>query len=309
MKIGLFTVALFCMGLEPAMAFLKQNGVDALELPARGGVENPHLNIDDLLGSKEKAREFKAIVDGCGMEISALSCHGNPVHPQKEIAQQDHCDFERAVLLAERLGVKKVITFSGCPGDCSGSIYPNWAVCPWPDDFLKILNYQWNDILLPYWRKAAAFASEHGVGVCLEMHPGFCVYNPETMLRLRAAIGNTIGANFDPSHLFWQGIDPVAAIRTLGKAVCHFHAKDVRIDETNCSVNGVLDTKHYGDEIHRSWLFRTVGYGHGMQVWKDIAGALAAVGYDDVLSIEHEDSLMSCMEGLHKAILFLKKII
>jgi sugar phosphate isomerase/epimerase len=309
MKIGLFTVALFGMSLEAAMRFLKSNGVDALELPVRGGAANPHINIDELLGSAEMAREFKLTVEGSGMEMSALACHGNPVHPQSEAADADRRDFERAVLLAERLGVKKVITFSGCPGDFPGAKYPNWVTCPWPEDFLKILDYQWNDVLLPYWRDAALFARIHGVKVCLEMHPGFCVYNPETLLKLRDQTGDTIGANFDPSHLFWQGIDPVAAIRNLGKAVYHFHAKDVRIDNENSSVNGVLDTKHYGDEIHRSWLFRTVGYGHSEQMWKDMLGALVAVGYNDVLSIEHEDSLISGMEGLRKAIEFLKKVI
>jgi len=140
------------------------------------------------------------------------------------------------------------------------------------------------------------------------MHPGFCVYNPETLLKLRNAVGDIIGANFDPSHLFWQGIDPVAAIRKLGPAIYHFHAKDTKIDELNTATNGVLDTKHYSDEINRSWIFRTVGYGHGYQVWKDIVSNLKMVGYDDVLSIEHEDSLMSVNEGLRKAIDFLKEV-
>ncbi|MCG8500383.1 MAG: sugar phosphate isomerase/epimerase, partial [Firmicutes bacterium] len=262
-----------------------------------------------LLADESKITAFKELVQKYDMEISALSCHGNPVHPQKQIAESFHKDFEKTVLLAEKLGINRVISFSGCPGDSENSKYPNWVTCPWPDDFLKILEYQWNDVLIPYWKKAAAFAKEHGVEkIALEMHPGFCVYNPETLLKLREAVGDVIGANFDPSHLFWQGIDPVAAIRELGPAIYHFHAKDTKIDAMNTAVNGVLDTKHYGDEIKRSWVFRTVGYGHDYQVWKDIVSTLRMVGYDDVLSIEHEDSLMSTAEGLKKAVDFLKEV-
>ncbi|MBN4070033.1 TIM barrel protein, partial [bacterium AH-315-G05] len=144
--------------------------------------------------------------------------------------------------------------------------------------------------------------------IALEMHPGFCVYNPETLLRLRSEVGDIIGANLDPSHLFWQGIDPVAAIKKLGSAIYFVHAKDTKIDKKNTDINGVLDIKHYADEINRSWVFRTVGYGHDAQVWKDIISTLRLVGYDDVISIEHEDSLMSVDEGLQKAIKFLKEV-
>ena len=180
----------------------------------------------------------------------------------------------------------------------------------WPDDYQKILEYQWEQVLIPYWRGAAAFAAAHGgEKIALEMHPGFCVYNPETLLRLRKAVGPLIGANFDPSHLFWQGIDPAAAIRALGEAIYFFHAKDTKVDELNTAVNGVLDTKHYGDEIHRSWIFRSVGYGHAHQVWKDMMSNLRMVGYDGCISIEHEDSLMSKNEGLVKACDVLKRAI
>ena len=156
----------------------------------------------------------------------------------------------------------------------------------------------------------AKFANEHKVTkIAFEMHPGFCVYNPETLMRLREAVGPTIGANFDPSHLIWQGVDPVAAIRYLGDAIYHFHAKDTKIDAINTARTGVLDTKHYGDEIHRSWVFRAVGYGNGLDYWRDIASALRLVGYDKVMSIEHEDSLMSIDEGLEKAVAFLKDVL
>jgi len=309
MKLGVFAVLLSNKSLEDALKYLSASGVQAVELGTGGYPGDAHVKPDELLADDSKIAALKELIKKYNMEISALSCHGNPVHPQEDIAAKFHRDFEKTVLLAEKLGISRVITFSGCPGDSAGGKYPNWVTCPWPDDFLKILDYQWNEVLIPYWKKTAKFAAEHGVDkICLEMHPGFCVYNPDTLLKLRAAVGDAIGANYDPSHLFWQGIDPVASIRKLGPAIYHFHAKDTKVDEINTSINGVLDTKHYGDEINRSWIFRSVGYGHAYQVWKDIVSALRMVGYDYVLSIEHEDSLMSANEGLQKAISFLKEV-
>jgi sugar phosphate isomerase/epimerase len=310
MKIGVFAVLLGNKSLEDALKYLSEAGVQAVELGTGGYPGDAHVKPEKLLADKKEVANLKELVKKYNVEISALSCHGNPVHPQKELADGFNKAFENTVLLAEQLGISRIVTFSGCPGDAPGAKYPNWVTCPWPDDFTKILDYQWNDVLIPYWIKAAAFAKSHGVDkICLEMHPGFCVYNTETLLKLRAAVGDAIGANFDPSHLFWQGIDPVASIRKLGPAIYHFHAKDTKIDPINSAVNGVLDTKHYGDEINRSWIFRSVGYGHDAQVWKDIISNLRMVGYDDVISIEHEDSLMSVNEGLMKAIVFLKDVL
>ena len=293
--------------LDEALARLQSLGVEAVEIGAGGYPGKAHCDPAALLADEAKFNEFKATVDKYGMEIAALACHGNPVHPDKAVAKEFDDDFRNAVLLAEKIGVDTIITFSGCPGDHENAKYPNWVTCPWPDDFLKILDWQWNDVIIPYWKEAVKFANAHGVTkIALEMHPGFCVYNPETLLRLRAAVGDTIGANFDPSHLIWQGMDPVAAIRALEGAIYHVHAKDTKIDTYNTAKFGVLDTKHYGDEIHRSWVFRTVGYGNGIQYWRDLISNLRLVGYDKVMSIEHEDSLMSVDEGLEKAVAFLK---
>lgn len=293
--------------LDEALARLSSLGVEAVELGAGGYPGKAHCNPKELLADESKLAEFRATIDKYNMEIAALATHGNPVHPDKATAEMYDTDFRETVLLAEKLGIDTIITFSGCPGDHSGAKYPNWVTCPWPEDFLSVLDYQWNEVLIPYWKEAVKFANAHGVTkIALEMHPGFCVYNPETLLKLRAAVGDTIGANFDPSHLVWQGIDPVAAIRTLEGAIYHFHAKDTKIDPYNTAKNGVLDTKHYGDEIHRSWVFRACGYGHDYQYWKDMISNLRLVGYDKVMSIEHEDSLMSIDEGLEKAVAFLK---
>jgi len=308
MKLSVLANLYGSLSLDEALAKLKALGVESVEIGAGGYPGKAHCNPAELLADENKYNEFTATIEKYGMPICALACHGNPVHPDKAIAKSFDEDFRNAVLLAEKLGVDTIITFSGCPGSDADAKRPSWVTCPWPDDFLDELDYQWNEVLIPYWKDAAAFAKAHNVPhIALEMHPGFCVYNPATCLRLREAVGDAIGANFDPSHLVWQGIDPVAAIRKLGPAIYHFHAKDTKIDKYNTAEDGVLDTKHYGDELHRSWVFRAVGYGNNMQYWRDMISNLRLVGYDRVLSIEHEDSLMSIDEGLSKAVYFVKQ--
>ena len=298
------------LSLEDTLAKLKGLGVQAVEIGAGGFPGKAHCDPEKLLADEAALQEWLGLFKKYDIELAALACHGNPVHPNKEIAESFHKDFVNAVLLAEKVGVDTVITFSGCPGGSPEDKTPNWATCAWPDDFLGVLDYQWNEVLIPYWKEFVAFAKAHGVDkIALEMHPGFCVYNPETLLKLRAAVGPEIGANFDPSHLIWQGIEPVAAIRALEGAIFHFHAKDTKVDKYNTAVNGVLDTKPYGDEIHRSWVFRSVGYGNDETYWKDIISNLRMVGYDYAISIEHEDSLMSQNEGFSKAIDMLKRAV
>jgi sugar phosphate isomerase/epimerase len=207
--------------------------------------------------------------------------------------------------------VEVVCTFSGCPGGAPGDRTPNWVTCTWPTDFPRILDYQWNEVLVPYWQRKAAEARNEGVRIAFEAHPGFAVYNPETLLKLRRLAGDNLGANLDPSHFFWQGIDPVEAARVLGDAgaIYHVHAKDTAIDAHNTRINGCLDTKSYGDLANRSWVFRTCGYGHGDDFWKPFVSMLRAKGYDGALSIEHEDSYLSIQEGLAKAVAYLRGIL
>ena len=310
MKLGVLTNLFAGMSLEEALTKFEALGIEAAEIGCGGYPGKAHCDPKILLNDDKALAEFKATLARHHIELSNLSAHGNPVHPDGKIAKAFHDDFVDAVLLAEKLGVDTVVTFSGCPGGSPADKTPNWATCAWPDDFLAVLDYQWNEVLIPYWKKTAAFAKEHGVTkIAFEMHPGFCVYNPETLLKLRAAVGDVIGANFDPSHLIWQGIEPVAAIRELEGAIYHFHAKDTKIDKYNTAKFGVLDTKHYSDEAHRSWIFRSVGYGNGLDYWREIISALRLVGYDKVMSIEHEDSLMTPEEGLRHAVEFLRESI
>lgn len=309
MKLGVFSVLLGDKSLDETLEYLKCIGVEAVEIGCGGYPGTAHCDAVKFMQDKSLIADFKNTIKKYGITLSALSVHGNPVHPQKEIAQKFHREFEAAVQLASELEIDRVVTFSGCPGDSENSKYPNWVTCAWPDDFQDILKWQWEQVLIPYWQKTAEYTRKYGVDkIAFEMHPGFCLYNPETVLKLRAAVGDIIGANFDPSHLFWQGMDPVAAIRELKGAIYHFHAKDTKIDTYNTAKNGVLDTKHFANEAQRSWIFRTVGYGHGEDVWRAICSELRLAGYDYVMSIEHEDSLMTSKEGLEKAVAFLKRV-
>jgi sugar phosphate isomerase/epimerase len=309
MKIGVLTVLLSNRPLEEALDYLVQLGVETVEIGTGAYPGNAHCKPDELLRSESKLKDFRNTIERRNLTISALSCHGNPLHPQRARAKADHRVFEQTLRLAARLDVGTVITFSGCPGSDARATQPSWITAPWPPEFLEMLEWQWKTQVTPYWKEAARQVRQAGVRVAIEMHPNFVVYNPETMLRLRRIAPAVIGCNFDPSHLFWQQIDVVAAVRALGDAIFHVHAKDCRIDHLNTQVNGVLDGKRYTREAERSWLFRTVGYGHDAAVWRDLISALRLAGYDGAISIEHEDSLMSPTEGLRKAVTFLKDLV
>lgn len=309
MKIGVFTALFGQMSFEEALDYAAKSGVEMVELGTGNYPGKPHCDPDKLLGNKTAQKEFLKAIESRGLAISALSCHGNALHPNKKFAQENHETHRKTVQLARELGVEVVINFSGCPGDSPNATKPNWVTCAWPPDYQEILEWQWNEVVIPYWKEEAKFAKENNVKIAFEMHPGFVVYNVDTMLKLRDACGEVLGCNFDPSHLFWNGVDVCAAIRKLGDAIFHVHAKDCKIDPYNTAINGCNDAKPYSDEINRSWIFRTVGYGHDYQTWKDIVSNLKLIGYDYVLSIEHEDSLMSVNEGFQKAVSFLKEVV
>jgi len=311
MKIGALSAAWADQPLEQVLDFFAENDLEAVELGTGNYPPDSHCDPEALNKSKAKRDALLKAVDSRGMVISALSCHGNPLHPDEKLAKEHHDVFRQTVALAAKLGVACVNGFSGLPAGGPDDKVPNWVTAPWPDDHLDALNYQW-DVATKYWKKENAYLDKHGVDMCFEMHPNFLVYNPETLVKLREACGERMCANYDPSHLFWQGIDNSAAIRWLhsqGDIIKHFHAKDSKVYEWNSRVNGVLDTKHYGDELNRSWIFRSVGYGNDESVWKDMISTLRMCGYDGVLSIEHEDSLMTNDEGFLKAVALLKNAV
>ena len=308
MRLGVFTPLLSQLPLEDVLDKLQTLAIATVELATGNYPGNAHCKLE-MLDDARDLQEFRQKLQDRGIGISALSCHGNPLHPNAELAKAAQEVNRRTILLAEKLGVDTVVDFSGCPGDSPTARQPNWVTCPWPPDFLEVLDWQWNEVVAPYWIERAAFAAEHGVKIAIEMHPGFVVYNPETLLRLRQVAGPSIGCNYDPSHMFWQNIDPIAAIRVLGDTIFHVHAKDTQLYPANLPRTGVLDTKPYTDERNRGWIFRTCGYGHGAEWWKEFVSTLRMFGYDKVLSIEHEDSLLSAEEGLTKAVQFLHDVV
>ncbi len=311
MKLGVMGAGLGAMGWKKALDYCERVGLDAIELPVGCYPGTPFFDPEAVL--KDKTAQKKIIADcrARGLEIIGLAVHGNPLHPNPKIAKAHQRAHDTAVRLAPKLGTDVVINFSGCPGGSPKDTTPNWVTCAWPPDFETILKYQWEKVLIPYWTKKNKEAARAGVKIAFEAHPGFCVYNPETLLRLRDACGKQLGANLDPSHFFWQGIDPVEAARVLGDAKCifHVHGKDTGIDPHNTARNGTLDTKSYADVGKRSWVFRTCGYGHGDEFWKRFVSMLKLKGYDGVISIEHEDSLMSVQEGFEKAVAYLRSVI
>jgi len=308
MKVGVFTPLLSELALPAVLDKLRGLKIDTVELGTGNYPGDAHCKLS-MLNAPSALAEFRQVLADHGASISALSCHGNALHPDPARAKRDAEISRKTILLAEKLGVSTVVDFSGCPGDSPTAKAPNWITCPWPPDYLEALEWQWNEVVAPYWIEHAKFAADHGVRVAIEMHPGFVVYSPETLLKLRSIAGPAIGCNFDPSHLFWQNIDPIAAVRLLGDAIFHVHAKDTQLYAANLSMTGVLDTKPYTDERHRGWIFRTCGYGHGAEWWKEFISTLRMFGYDSVLSIEHEDSLLSAEEGLTKAAAFLNDLV
>jgi len=311
MDIGVLTVVLGGEPLEDALEYLSGIGVDAVELGCGGFVGENHLPRGEYLDNGDTQAELLDLVDAHDLRISALATHNNPLHPDDERAERAATEIREAVELADQLGVENVNTFSGLPAGSPAGEVPNWITAPWPTEHADALAYQWEEVAVPRWSGLADHAADHDVNICIEMHPNMLVYEPTSMLRLREATNEYIGANFDPSHLYWQGIDVTEAIRFLGEhdAIHHFHAKDTALYEHNARIKGYLDTNPYTDEPNRSWLFRSIGYGHDEAHWKDVVSTLRMVGYEGALSIEHEDSLTSGREGLGKAVDVLQRAV
>jgi sugar phosphate isomerase/epimerase len=310
MRVGILTAAYHDRTLPEILPDLADIGVEAIELGTGNYPGDDHCSLDELLDNRAAQEELLALVERNGMTISALSQQGNPLHPQHQIAAQAHSTWRKTVQLASQLQVSVVNAFSGCPGDSDSSQYPNWVTYAWPPEFLHMLEWQWNEKVVPYWRREARFAAQHGVRVAVEMHPGFVVYNPASLLRLRHAAGESLGANFDPSHLFWQGIDPPEAIALLAGdgAIFHVHAKDTELNKSMIKRNGVLDLQPLENVDSRSWSFRTLGLGHNEETWREIIAALRAAGYDYVVSIEHEDERLDTDDAIRKSVRLLKAV-
>lgn len=311
MKLGVFTPLFNNLSFDEMIDEVAKKGLQTVEIGTGGYPGNAHLDIDKLLASSEARGEYLAKLADKGLEISALSCHNNPISPVKGAAAEADTLLRKTIKLASLLHVPVVNGFSGIAGGNASDTTVNWPVIPWPTEYDESYTYQWEQKLIPYWKEINTEAEAAGVKIGIELHGGFLAHTPYTMLKLREATGKAIGCNLDPSHLWWQGIDPVAAVKILGEAgaIHHFHAKDTYLDQDNINMYGLMDMQPYGDVKTRSWTFRSVGCGHDLKVWSDIISALRVYGYDYVISIEHEDPIMSIDEGLTRAVTNLKSII
>ena len=310
--IGVFDVAYADLSLDETLDKISALGIEAIEVGTGGYPGSPHCLVDELLADSGKLKGWKKKFEDKNIRLATLSCHGNPVHPDENVAQHDAETFRKTVQLAERLGVQVIVGFSGCPGGSPSDKTPTWITYHWPPEHAKALDWQWKEKVIPYWEQAAKFARQHGVHrLALEMHPNFVVYNPLTLLKLRAAAGEEIGANCDLSHLFWQECDPVTVIRMLGKqgAIFHAHMKDTMLYKENVEKYGVLNFAFTPEELPQaSANFRAVGYGHGAAQWKEIVAAYMEVGYEGILSIENEDMALTGAVGVERAVYVLKNV-
>lgn len=320
MKLGAYTACLHDRSLPETLTILGELGLDSAEINAGGFIPAPHLPAAQLLSGSMAREDYLGLFREAGITLTALNVNGNPLNPDPEVGPKHAEDLRRAISIAGLLGVPRVVAMSGLPAAHDGGRAASWVVNPWDSQYLDVLDYQWREVAIPFWREIGARARDAGVKVCLEMHPHNLVFNPATMERLATEIGAThVGAEMDPSHLFWQGIDPVAAVEHLGDLVYNAAAKDTRINEQNCRVHGVLDDRFLrvpADEnpvglggrntlnqwpADPSWEFVAVGRGHGQEFWVRFLRALAKVDPQMAVNIEHEDAELGQVEGLRMA--------
>ena len=310
--IGVFESVYADLSLDQMLDTITALGIEAVEVGTGGYAYSPRCPVAELLADAGKAKAWKKKFEDRNVRVGAFSCHGNPVHPDPKLAQRDAEGFRRSVLLAERLEVPVIVGFSGCPGGSPADTMPNWATYRWPPEYDQVLKWQWSEKVIPFWKEAAKFARAHGIRkIALEMHPGFVVYNPKTLLKLREAVGEEIGANCDLSHLFWQGCDPVEVIRLLAKnnALFHAHMKDTVIEKAEAAKYGVLNfPEDLAKATSGSVYFRAVGYGHGAQLWKEVVKTYMEADFEGILSIENEDPLLPGPVGVERAATVLKNV-
>jgi sugar phosphate isomerase/epimerase len=305
MKIGLNTDSLGALSIDDMLDLAGELGIETVEFPTGAWSPAPHVALDRLLESDAARRELLARVEDRGLAISALTCNGNQLDPVSGGAHD--AVTRKTIALAPLLGVDRIVLMSGCPGG-PGDRWANWITVAWPPETAEVLRYQWDEVVIPYWRDLVSYAGGHGVEkLCIEMHGQQVVYSVPTLLRLREAVGPQVGANYDPSHLMWMGADPIAAIDALGDAIFHVHAKDTRLESDRLALASRIETTPNDQPQDRSWNYVTLGHGHDEAFWAEFCRALRRVGYDDVLSIEHEDTSMTPEAGVRESVELLRR--
>ena len=307
MDLCLYTDSVKDLSFEGVLDLAAAIGCTSIEIAGGGQSSAPHLRLDELLGDRGKRLAFAGAFASRGLRIAALNCSAWPLHPVEGPRQE--AIIRDTIRLAGELGVDTVVSMSGTPGDGPGATTVDWVFYPWPEDAMALLARQW-DVAIPFWQEMAAHAAANGVRrIAFELHPLHLVFNVPTLRRMRDAVGPIIGANMDPSHLFWQQMDPLAVIRALGPAIHHVHLKDTGIQPEQVALAGVLDTTPFEDARERAWVFRTVGRVHDRAWWSSFIATLRSVGYDGPLSIENEDPYQPAVEGVEEAAAFILPLI
>ncbi len=304
MKLSYVTDSLAHLSFEEMLDQVAELGIETIEMTTGGWSPAPHLNLYELLESDEKRNQFLKNLEKRNIKLCALNCSGNPLDPG-ELGREHREITNKTMELAELLGVKKVIMMSGLPAGSPEDKVPNWITytVSWPPVLKEILDYQWNEVAIPYWKELVKKAESCGVEkIALENFSSQLVYNPETLFRLRNAVGPMVGLNLDPSHLIWMGADPILAARELGEAIHHVHGKDVRIERHLAAVNGILETKEITDVAGRAWNYVAVGCGQDLQWWKEFFSVVKMIGYNEEVSLEMEDLTMSVDAGIKTSI-------
>lgn len=307
MKIGIVSDSLGHLGFEEMLDRAANLGIEGVEINACNWTVAPHMDLPKLRSDGTARRAFLQAFETRGLELIALNANGNQLHPT-EGAQQSAA-LQETIRLAGQLGVDKVVLMSGLPAGGPEDRTPNWVISSWPPETSRILKWQWEEKLLPYWHDLAKLARDNGVTkLCVEIHGNQLVYNVPALLRLRAAIGPIVGANLDPSHLMWMGADPIAAVSALGDAILHCHAKDTYLNRAKQATTSLLENGSLTDIPARSWSYITLGYGHDEAWWREFCYHLRMVGYDGWLSIEHEDVVLSRIEGARRSVELLRAV-
>jgi sugar phosphate isomerase/epimerase len=317
MKLGAYTACLHDRSLPAALSVLASLGLESAEINSGGFIPEPHLPVADVLASEQARQDYLGVFAEHGITLTALNCNGNPLHPHPVVREKHAADLLRSIEVAARLGVRRVVAMSGTPAASATGTAPAWNVLPWDSAYLDVRDYQWNEVAIPFWRTVQERAAHFDVKVAIEMHPHNVVYNPATLLRLVESVNAThVGAELDPSHLFWQGIEPIEAAGHLGALVYNAAAKDTRINAA-ARINGVLDdrfTRVRPDEPgavglggpftvsrwpeNSSWDFVAVGRGHDAGWWRHFLQALERIDPDMAVNIEHEDQELGQLDGL-----------
>lgn len=307
MELGLVVDPRLDRSWGEALDLALSSGITYVEPCGGGHVPKGYVDPVALRDDSARLEEFRASVESRGLRIAALGCYGNPLHPDRERAEAAHADFVAMCEVAAALGVGRVTVISGVSAAGPHDRVPNWIIPSVYADLEKAYRWQWEERLIPYWRDASAIAAAHGVTICMEPIGGFMVYNAETFLRLREACGDFLCVNLDPSHVWWMGIDPQRYIAELAGMIGYAHAKDVSLDHELIERNGVVPACRYDQWERRSWTYRAVGFGHDELFWKGFCTALRRAGYDDVLSIEIEESFMAVPDAVEKSVELLRR--